>query len=238
MLSEATADLAANGKVALTAGEARGLELFTGQAKCSNCHLLEDSGNGTVFTDFGFDNLGIPPNPENPFYGMNQVFINEKPINPLGSKWVDTGLAGFLEQLAEDPGWRALPFVTPSLLEMSREALLAQVPANRGKHRVPTLRNVDKRPESSFVKAYGHNGYFKSLQGIVHFYNTRDVLPTCPGAITESEALANNCWPAPEVPDNVGKEEVGNLNLTAADEDAIVAFLATLSDGWLTQKQH
>src|SRR5665811_1893190 len=50
--------------------------------------------------------------------------------------------------------------------------------ANLGKHKVPTLRNVDKRPYLGFVKAYGHNGYFKSLKEIVHFYNTRDV----PGA--------------------------------------------------------
>jgi len=28
------------------------------------------------------------------------------------------------------------------------------------------------------VKTYGHNGYFQSLEEIVHFYNTRDV----PGA--------------------------------------------------------
>jgi cytochrome c peroxidase len=41
----------------------------------------------------------------------------------------------------------------------------------------PTLRNVDKRPSPDFVKAYGHNGYFKSLKQIVHSYNTRDVLP-------------------------------------------------------------
>ncbi|HMA91903.1 MAG TPA: cytochrome c peroxidase [Polyangiaceae bacterium] len=231
-------DLAVNGKAALTSIEARGLELFKGQAKCSNCHALDDSGHGPLFTDFGFDNLGIPINPENPFYGMDQVLIDGQPINPLGSKWVDTGLAGFLEQLAEDSGWRALPYVTPSLLEMSSEALLTLAPLNRGKHKVPTLRNVDKRPEPGFVKAYGHNGYFKSLQGIVHFYNTRDVLPTCPSAVTESQALANNCWPVPEVSDNLGKEDIGDLKLTAADEDALVAFLGTLSDGWLAQKQH
>ena len=53
------------------------------------------------------------------------------------------------------------------------------------------------------VKAYGHNGYFKSLAGIVHFYNTRDVKPLCPGLYTEAEALAADCWPAPEVADNV-----------------------------------
>jgi cytochrome c peroxidase len=28
---------------------------------------------------------------------------------------------------------------------------------------------VDKRPDPGFVKAYGHNGYFKSLKEIVHF---------------------------------------------------------------------
>jgi hypothetical protein len=41
-----------------------------------------------------------------------------------------------------------------------------------GKHKVPTLRNVDLRPFNGLVKAYGHNGYFKSLKAIVHFYNT------------------------------------------------------------------
>ena len=41
--------------------------------------------------------------------------------------------------------------------------------------KVPTLRNVDKRPSPGFVKAFGYNGYFKSLKEIVHFYNTRDV---------------------------------------------------------------
>jgi hypothetical protein len=46
-----------------------------------------------------------------------------------------------------------------------------------GRFRVPTSRNVDKRPRPDFVKAYGHNGYFESLKEIVHFYNTRDVLP-------------------------------------------------------------
>ena len=60
-----------------------------------------------------------------------------------------------------------------------------------GKHKVPTLRNVDLRngPEG-FVKAFGHNGYFKSLEEIVHFYNTRDV----PGAGWNGEP-----WPEPEV---------------------------------------
>jgi hypothetical protein len=45
-----------------------------------------------------------------------------------------------------------------------------------GKMKVPTLRNVDKRPSAGFVKAYGHNGYFKSLESIVRFYIARGMM--------------------------------------------------------------
>lgn len=41
-----------------------------------------------------------------------------------------------------------------------------------GKFKVPTLRNIDLRAP------YGHNGVFVTLEQIVHFYNTRDVLGT------------------------------------------------------------
>ncbi len=99
-----------------------------------------------------------------------------------------------------------------------------------GKHKVPTLRNVDLRPSHEVVKAYGHNGYFKSLEGIVHFYNTRDVKPVCPDNYTETEALTADCWPAPEVAENMNTAELGNLGLSPDEEAAIVAFLKTLSD--------
>ena len=89
-----------------------------------------------------------------------------------------------------------------------------------GKYQVPTLRNVDKSTSEGFIKAYTHNGYFKNLKEIVHFYNTRDVLPS-------SEAITNpqpgiNCWPKPEVPKNINKIESGNLGLTSEEESAIV----------------
>jgi cytochrome c peroxidase len=99
-----------------------------------------------------------------------------------------------------------------------------------GKVKVPTLRNVDLRPAGDDIKAFGHNGYFKSLEGIVHFYNTRDVKDTCPDLYTEAQALAANCWPAPEVADNVNTDELGDLGLSPSEEAAVVAFLRALSD--------
>ena len=64
----------------------------------------------------------------------------------------------------------------------------------------------------------------------MHFYNTRDVLPAC-GAPSQREGV--DCWPAAEVPVNVNTEELGNLHLTDDEENALIAFLAALSDGFV-----
>ena len=88
---------------------------------------------------------------------------------------------------------------------------------------------------AEFVEAYSGNGGSKTQEGIVHFYNTRDVKDICPGDYTEAEALAYDegagCWPPPEVSENVNTDELGDLGLTVDEEAAIVAFLKTLSDG-------
>jgi cytochrome c peroxidase len=187
----------------LTKEEQRGKSLFKGKGGCAACH--PSNGKQPLFTDFTFDNLGVPTNPENPAYVADASFV-------------DAGLGGFLKTVGYDE-------------EVYEEEW--------GKQKVPTLRNVDLRPSPADVKAYAHNGYFKTLEGIVHFYNTRDVLPTCPedgtyGIYTEAEALAAECWPEPEVADNVNDDELGDLGLTPDEEAAIVAFLTTLSDGWMS----
>jgi cytochrome c peroxidase len=193
------------GKARLTPLEKQGLRLFEGKAKCAQCHPSRPGPDGEppLFTDFTFDNLGVPRNPANPFYTMPPW------INPDGSAWVDLGLGGFL-------GAAGYP------AEVSQP--------EHGKQKVPTLRNVARRPDGSFVKAYGHNGYFKSLESIVHFYNTRDVLPPC--SAQRNPAEGRNCWPAAEVPMNVNTDELGNLHLSAHQERALVEFLKTLSDGY------
>jgi hypothetical protein len=64
----------------------------------------------------------------------------------------------------------------------------------------------------------------------VHFYNTRDVLGRC-ARVTDPRP-GDNCWPEPEVSSNLNTDEMGNLGLTEDEENAIVAFLGTLSDGY------
>jgi len=197
------------GDVDLTKEEKKGLNLFKSKGKCANCHILDPGPNGEppLLTDFTYDNLGVPRNPDNPFY-------SEPEFNPQGFSWIDLGLGGFLAGRVDYQQFAA---------------------ANNGKQKVPTLRNVDKWDPAlgPKVKAYSHNGYFKTLKQIVHFYNTRDAKPTCLDIFTRVEdALAQDCWPAPEVPVNVNTKELGNLNLTDDQEDAIVAFMRTLSDGY------
>jgi cytochrome c peroxidase len=170
----------------LTSEELQGLELFNGKAKCVQCH------SGKDFTDFTYDNLGVPKNPMNPFY-------SELVFNSLGTSWVDQGLGGYLKTAGYDAS-----VYEPAL----------------GMFKVPTLRNVGKQSGVNFPKAYGHNGYFKSLEEIVHFYNTRDTMP----------------WPAPEYAATVNQTQVGNLGLTPAEEKSIVAFLKTLSDEKIATK--
>jgi cytochrome c peroxidase len=149
----------------LTAQEQLGLAVFRDPAKgnCAACHPSD--GQGALFTDFSYDNLGVPK-------------------NSAASVPPDLGL-GAIVQRAED----------------------------MGKFKVPTLRNVGVAPP------YAHNGYFKTLKEIVHFYNTRDI--------------ANENWPLPEVWETVNRAELGNLGLTDSEEEALVAYMLTLTDGYL-----
>jgi cytochrome c peroxidase len=190
------------GKDYFTKEEWHGLELFMGEndndgklekgegAMCSACHIAEwteDPGNVVVpywspdgmippvFTDFTYDNLGVPKNEEFPLMGA----------------MVDLGLGAVVGD-----------------------------PEENGKFKVMTVRNI------GLTAPYAHNGLFKSLKEIVHFYNTRDV----PGAM-----MGGGDWPAPEYPDTVNTDELGNLGLSDADEDALVEFMKTLSDGTVPQ---
>lgn len=177
------------GKARLTRRELVGLELFNNKAQCAACHPSTVIGDepGPLFTDFTYDNLGIPKNWDNPFLYM------PKDLNPDGLNFIDLGLG------------RIVALSDPVAAE-----------AEMGKFKVSTLRNI------AVTAPYGHNGLFKSLKEIVHFYNTRDV--------------SGAGWDRPEIPETMNTDELGNLGLTGDEEDALVAFLETLTDGYVPPK--
>ena len=84
-------DAALDGRATLSASELHGLALFRGPAKCERCHpsKLGPKGERPLFTDFGYDNIGAPKNPDLP---------------------VDEGLGAFLKKPSEDG-----KFKTPTL---------------------------------------------------------------------------------------------------------------------------
>ena len=211
------------GSAQFTPQEKSGYELFRGKAQCNNCHRDGGPGEDPMFTDYTASNIGIPANPMLPYYAEDKPGVQGYVANPDGQKYVDPGVAGFL-------GERNL-LSQPSEVDARWLPLIAQ---NEGRFRVPTLRNVDKRPRPDFVKAYGHNGYFKSLRSIVHFYNTRDVLPRC---APNDPGEGTTCWPVPESTTNMNTKHMGRLGLSDSEEADLVSFLKTLTDGYVTSQQ-
>jgi cytochrome c peroxidase len=233
------------GNATLTPDEMAGYNLFKGKGNCNSCHLdgrsttltagQTDTGTAAdaapVFTCFGYANEGLPLNPRVAlFYETTPDFFGFTP-NPFGFGYRDLGLGNFFRSgfgSATNPNSTWTQFA----------------PTVDGQFQVVTARNValtppqcptTEAPGPYFQKEFFHNGYMKSLKQLVHFYNTRDVFPFkvtsghCPAGTTEKV----DCWPMPEVPNNIDMT-TGNLGLTDHEENLIVIFLQTLSDGFTT----
>lgn len=241
------------GKVKLNEHEMHGLMLATGSttgrpggpayksAECVLCHgIPADPTTGPdLWTNACFANIGTPRNPNNPYYKETNSQKNPQGYNAEGENYVDLGLGAILY-----PQMGGLP---PGNIGSGSNGQGDYLQVN-GTFKAPTLRNLDKRPGSDFVKCYSHNGYFKSIKEIVHFYNTRNL--TNLGEVldfTQPNPYANvqgkPLWPAPEYPSadtlqnptgspNAVTAQIGNLGLSEEEENDIVAFLKTLSDGY------
>lgn len=242
------------GQAVLTPAELDGLRLATGSwsgrpggkpyyksAQCVACHSIPNNpkvGGPDLWTLACYANLGVPKNAGNPFYFQTNAHTNPAGYNPLGRDFIDLGLGGYLYPLNDLPSGNMGPGSNG----------LGDFLAINGAFKAPTLRNVDKRPHPAFVKAYMHNGSLKTLKQVVHFYNTRN-LTTHPGEVidfTQEHPYAHlrgrPLWPQPEVSSAESLENptgafnsdtalLGNLGLTSDEEDHIVAFLKTLTDG-------
>ena len=110
-----------------------------------------------------------------------------------------------------------------------------------GRFRTPTVRNV----ALGWNRTYMHNGVLARLKQVVDFYNTRDVLPVCESAEISSlqpsqygsydpdgpgPLTAAGCWPPPEHARTMDTKNMGNLGLSEAQVDAIVAYMTAMTD--------
>jgi cytochrome c peroxidase len=185
------------GRATLSDAELRGLALFNapGKGNCAACHpSARSDGAAPIFTDFSYDNLGVPRNPE--------IGRNADPA------YFDLGLC--------------------------QRADLAHRGDLCGAFKVPTLRNVALR------EAFFHNGRFKTLKDALSFYVQRDTHPekwyprAADGTVMKFDDL-----PA-EYRANVNTSEapydrrIGDAPaLSDAEIDDVIAFLKTLSDGYV-----
>jgi cytochrome c peroxidase len=228
----------------MTSDELAGYNLFDGKGNCNSCHL---DGRGTtspkfqpdhsktasttpLFTCFGSANEGLPLNPRDAFYYQTTPdsfgFIG----NPFGFGYRDLGMGTFLRSgfgswASPNSDWTQFAPTTDGQFQVSSARNVAMTPSQ-----CPT---TEAGPTPYFQKELFHNGYIKSLKQLVHFYNTRDKFPFpvtsghCPAGTIEKV----NCWPMPEVKNNIDMT-TGNLGLSDKEEDQIVAFLQTLTDGF------
>ena len=236
-------DFALAGAATLTADELAGWNLFRGKGHCNTCHVDGTEPSTTpitpaalacvdpMFTDFTSTNIGTPQNFALPFLFENHPDQFGYVANAAGLMYLDLGVGGFLANvsLAVTLGEKSGPGIGTGQNPNPSWAVLA--PNFNGKVQTPTCRNVDLRPYAGFVKAYAHNGYFKSLKALVHFYNTRDTLNGGVHKPAGEPGEGITYWPFPEVNVNVD-QTIGHLGLTATEENQIVLFLQTLSDGF------
>jgi cytochrome c peroxidase len=231
------------GKYKLTPEEIAGFRLFDGKANCNSCHL---DGRGTtlksnqadtssaamvnpLFTCFGSANEGLPLNPRDAFYYETKPDAYGLTANPYGFGYRDLGLGTFLRSgfgsgPSPNASWRQYAPTVDGQMQVSSARDVAMTPSQ-----CPTT----EAPGPYFQKGFFHNGYIKSLKQLVHFYNTRDkyAYPVTSGHCPPGTTEKVDCWPMPEVRNNIDMT-TGNIGLTDKEENDIVAFLETLSDGF------
>ncbi|MGL4543265.1 MAG: cytochrome c peroxidase, partial [Polymorphobacter sp.] len=190
-------DYSLRGLARLNSQERRGLSVFNDPMKgnCAACHISApgDDGSMPLFTDFSYDNIGIPKNWHSDFLSLDPQF------NPDGANFLDYGLGGVVGD-----------------------------PELYGAFKVTTLRNI------ALTAPYGHNGFFSTLAETVDFYATRDTKPVCVDpTVTATQSLQLGCWAVAEFDLTKNTGELGNLPLSSRDKADIVAFLNTLTDGYV-----
>jgi len=247
------------GQAQLTAQEQAGLALFNNPVKgnCTACHPSQRQGysDHALFTDFTYDNIGIPRNwnipansasPVSPVDGTPLTYVPAETNVPADAEYAfyDMGLCAPFAPPANDPNPRVSLTTTTTIC---------------GQFKVPTLRNI------AITAPYFHNGRFSTLQQVVEWYVTRDINNNTgnnPNPVDAGTASGNpyvavgtfytaadgtpdqfeyndlpvdydanvNIGEIPYTPPTFGGGQAPTLD--AQDIENIIAFLCTLTDGY------
>jgi cytochrome c peroxidase len=169
------------GQAQLTAKELQGLALFNnpGKGNCLACHPSYAQGYSShaLFTDFTYDNIGIPrswsipandPSPVSPIDGVPLGYVPAPLAVPAGAEYVfyDLGLCA--------------PFI-PAPTDLHPRPNFSGTTSLCGLFKAPTLR------DAAITAPYFHNGTFKTLREVVEWYVTRDI----------NSNIGNNPTPVP-----------------------------------------
>lgn len=220
------------GQAQLTVQEQRGLALFNDPSKgnCAACHpsTSRDGVTPALFTDFSYDNLGVPRNGAIPA----NAAATAPSYTPLNSTdgiqiYYDLGICG--------------PF---------RDNNGKDLFGICGKFKLPTLRNI------ALTAPYFHNGRFGTLEDAIGFYVRRDTNPeewypvAADGTVTKFDDLPVLYGGQFVVQKGVAGSDagyVGNVNtlevpynrhigdipaLDAEEINDVIAFLCALTDGY------
>ena len=198
-------DAMVRGRASFTPAEARGMALFQdpSRANCAGCHLMNPGSGNPQDSLFS----------EFTYYSMGIPRNTSIPSNSVAT-FYDLGLCG--------PN-RTAPTLPADV------APGTTIQDFCGKFRMPTLRNVAERP------AYMHNGFFRSLSEVVRFYSTRASDPQrwygASGMPNDLPAAYQHNLETTKAPFN--RTPADGPVLTEAEISDVVAFLHTLSDGFL-----
>ncbi|MBV1776942.1 diacylglycerol kinase [Burkholderiaceae bacterium DAT-1] len=202
------------GKATLTARESNGFRLFNDPSKgnCVACHTTASkNGVPALFTDFTYDNLGVPRN--------WKLKANSDTNAPAYAPANGAQFAG--EHRYYDMG-------VCGPMRTDRPGLTSAC----GKFKVPTLRNVALR------NAFFHNGVFDNLEDVVTWYVSRDANAARWYVQADGKTPDRSYNDIPQMfQANVNVTEPPynpalQVSLTQQEIRDVVAFLCTLTDGY------
>ena len=224
------------GTTQLTTQELRGFALYNSPSRgnCAACHPATSADGVTpaLFTDFSYDNLGVPRNTtleaNNDSTAVPYIVALQRADYDGVHRYYDLGVCG------------------PLRSDIGRTYAEAAV---CGAFKVPTLRNI------ALTAPYFHNGKFDDLRTALSFYVTRDTdpgkwYPKSGNIVTKFDDLPETYGGQFKVdlsnPSGV-PAYVGNVNVTEvpynrklgdapalspSEIDDVIAFLCTLNDGY------